>query len=92
MQNQDGKVSKIGNIIPFFPRKSNQQNVSVATIATIIAVTILHNDDESPEDKLMELIESTGDVEILDALDATDELEIVGLEKKNFSLKPLNDN
>ena len=92
MQNQDKKASKIGNIIPFSPRKSNQQNVLVTTIATIIAVTILHNDDENPEDKLMTLIESSGEVEILDALDATDDLEIVEREKISSTLKPSNDN
>ena len=68
MQNPDRNTIKISNIIPFSPRKANQKNVSVTTIATIMAVSVLHSDDENPEDKLMELIESSGEVEILDAL------------------------
>mgnify|MGYP001174999137 CR=1 FL=1 len=92
MQNQNRKTSKIGNIIPFSPRKSVSQNVSVSTIATVIAVTILHNNDENPEDRLIELIESSGEVEILDALDATDDLKIIDPEQKELHIKPLNDN
>ena len=92
MQKQDRNVSKIDNIIPFSPRKSSHQNISVTTIATIIAVTVLHSDDENPEDKLMGLIESSGEVEILDALDATDDLDIVEQNQKSLSLKALNDN
>ena len=92
MQNQNRNTSKIGNIIPFSPRKPCSQNVSVSTIATIIAVTILHNDDENPEDKLIDLIESSGEVEILDALDATDDFKIVDPEQKGLFLEALNDN
>ncbi len=92
MQNQNRNTSKIGNIIPFSPRKSAPQNVSVSTIATIIAVTVLHSDDESPEDKLIELIESSGEVEILDALDATDDFKIVDRKQKELFLKSSNDN
>ena len=57
MQNPDRDTIKISNIIPFSPRKANQKNFTVTTIATIIAVSVLHSDDENPEDKLIELIE-----------------------------------
>ena len=92
MQNPDRDTIKINNIIPFSPRKANQKNFSVTTIATIIAVSVLHNDDENPDDKLMELIESSGEAEILDALDATDELEVADKELNRLWLDPLNDN
>ena len=92
MQNQDRNTSKIGKIIPFSPRNSGSQNISGSTIATIIAVTVLHSDDENPEDKLIELIESSGEVEILDALDATDDFKIVDPEQKGLFLEALNDN
>ena len=92
MQNPDRNTIKISNIIPFSPRKANQKNVSVTTIAAIIAVSVLHSDDENPEDKLMTLIESSGEVEILDALDATDDIEFAGQELNRLWLDPLNDN
>ena len=92
MQNPDRNTIKISNIIPFSPRKANQKNVSVTTIAAIIAVSVLHSDDENPEDKLMALIEASGEVEILDALDATDDLEVTGQNLNRVWLDPLNDN
>lgn len=92
MQNPDRDTIKISNIIPFSPRKANQKNFTVTTIATIIAVSVLHSDDENPEDKLMELIESSGEAEILDALDATDDIEVADQELNTLWLDPLNDN
>ena len=92
MQNSYRNTNKISNIIPFSPRKASQKNVSVTTIAAIIAVSVLHSDDENPEDKLMALIEASGEVEILDALDATDDLEVTGQDLNRLWLDPLNDN
>ena len=92
MENPDRNTIKISNIIPFSPRKADQKNVSVTTIAAIIAVSVLHSDDENPEDKLMALIEASGEVEILDALDATDDLEVTGQNLNRVWLDPLNDN
>ena len=92
MQNPDRNRIKISNIIPFSPRKVSQKNVSVTSIAAIIAVSVLHSDDENPEDKLMALIESSGEVEILDALDATDDIEVADQELNRLWLNPLNDN
>ena len=92
MQNPDRNTIKISNIIPFSPRKANQKNFTVTTIATIIAVSVLHSDDENPEDKLIELIESSGEAEILDALDATDDIEVADQELNTLWLDPLNDN
>ena len=92
MQNSYRNTNKISNIIPFSPRKASQKNVSVTTIAAIIAVSVLHSDDENPEDKLMELIETSGEAEILDALDATDDIEVADQELNRLWLNPLNDN
>ena len=92
MQNPDRNTIKISNIIPFSPRKADQKNVSVTTIAAIIAVSVLHRDEENPEDKLMASIESSGEVEIQDALDATDDIEVADQELNRLCLNPLNDN
>ena len=92
MQNSYRNTNKISNIIPFSPRKASQKNVSVTTIAAIIAVSVLHSDEENPEDKLMALIESSGEIEIIDALDATDDIEVPDQELNRLWLNPLNDN
>ena len=57
-------------IIPFEPRKPKSSGATVTTIAALVAVDILHDRDESPEDKLLALIEATGEAEVLDADDA----------------------
>ena len=92
MQIPDRDPSNTACIIPFSPRKPDEKNVKVTTIAAIIAVTVLHNDDENPEDKLMALIESSGEAEILDALDATDDLEADGYHQISLTLTPANEN
>ena len=61
-------------IIPFEPRRPARDDVQVSTIAALVAVIILHGVDERPEDKLLELIEQSGDAEIVDEMDATDGL------------------
>ena len=61
-------------IIPFEPRKPARDDVQVSTIAALVAVTVLHGSDERPEDKLIDLIEQSGDAEVVDAMDATDGL------------------
>ena len=40
------------------------------TIAALIAVTILHDETESPEDKLIDMIEASGEAEVMDSSDA----------------------
>ena len=92
MQNTDRTIVETANIIPFSPRKPPKKDVKVTTIAAVIAVTILHNDDENPEEKLMALIESNGEAEILDALDATDDLEADGYHQISLTLTPANEN
>lgn len=75
MRPSDRDTSIQGAIIPFTPRKIDAaDDVQATTIATLVAVTILHGADERPEDKLIDLIEQTGDAEVVDAVDATDGL------------------
>ena len=83
---------KTANVIPFSPRKSTEKDIKVTTIAAVIAVIVLHSDDENPEEKLLNLIESSGEAEILDALDATDDLEADGYNQMSLKLTPANEN
>ena len=50
-------------------------NLTTTSIAAVIAVTILHSDNVSPEEKLLEIIEASGEAEVLDADDAAAEFE-----------------
>ena len=48
-------------IIPFQRPKQNTDSVTTSNIAAVIAVTVLHDCDMSPEEKLMNIIEASGE-------------------------------
>lgn len=76
-------------ILPFQRPELDAEQVTTTSIAAVIAVTILHTEGESAEDKLLELIEATGEAEVLDADDALMALdEYTPLEAPS----PINDN
>ena len=56
-------------IIPFQRPKQNTDSVTTSNIAAVIAVTVLHDCDMSPEEELMNIIEASGEAEILDTVD-----------------------
>ena len=55
---------------PFQRPKQNTDSVTTSNIAAVIAVTVLHDCDMSPEEKLMNIIEASGEAEILDTVDS----------------------
>ena len=63
------------SIIPFRRPEDQPENLTTTSIAAVIAVTILHSDNVSPEEKLLEIIEASGEAEVLDADDAASEFE-----------------
>ena len=77
------------HVIPFHRPEAEHEAVEATSIAAVIAVTVLHSADESPEDRLLEILERSGDVEVLDAEDAMEELD-PGFES-SMAL-PANDN
>ena len=74
MQTSDHDMRLSGDVIPFQPKDGQTKKVVTTTIAALIAVTILHDDTESPEDKLIDLIEASGEAEVMDSSDALDML------------------
>ncbi len=92
MQNTDRNIVDAANIIPFSPRKSSEKDVTLTTIAAVIAVTVIHNDDENPEQKLIDLIESSGEAEILDTHNVIDNLEAEGCHQTTLTPTPANEN
>ena len=61
------------SIIPFHRPEDQPENLTTTSIAAVIAVTVLHSDNLSPEEKLLEIIEASGEAEVLDADDAAAE-------------------
>ena len=99
MQTTDHEMRLSGDIIPFQPRtvkseKGQSQKVVTTTIAALIAVTILHDDSESPEDKLIDMIEASGEAEVMDNSDALDmfgDLDVNHAQQAQIKT-PTNDN
>ena len=71
MKNDHDRMAS-GAIIPFQPRAIDKDTIEVSTIVALVAVTILHSPDEGPEDKLVEMIEQSGEAEIIEVMDAFD--------------------
>ena len=65
-------------IIPFAPRPYDATSAEitdeVSTIVAIVAVTLRHASDESPEERLADLIEASGQAEIIEIQDACTEI------------------
>ena len=60
-------------VIPFVKPATNATETATSTIAAVIAVTILHQAGQSPEDRLLEIIEQSGEVEVIDIIDAVED-------------------
>ena len=78
-------------VIPFVIPVANEDTILTSSIATVIAVTILHREGESPEERLLEIIDASGEAEVLDVADVMEEHEIPNNSPRPC-LKPDNDN
>ncbi len=78
-------------VIPFVRPVTHEDKVATSSIAAVIAVTILHHERDSPEERLFEIIEATGEAEVLDIADVLEEFETVGNAAMPFD-QPANDN
>lgn len=83
MSSSEHEYRFAGLVIPFHPRPKKKSELEVSTIAALVAVNILHEADESPEEKLLALIEASGEAEVIDASDA---LEALGETYEDFSM------
>ena len=74
MRSRDTKPAMTGDVIPFTPRHCEEETgPTVSTIVAVMAVTLLHDKDECAEDRLAQLIERTGEAEIVEMSEAFDE-------------------
>ena len=78
-------------VIPFVRPVASEDAILTSSIAAVIAVTILHREGESPEERLLDIIDASGEAEVLDVADVIEEHEIPSNASKPC-LKPDNDN
>lgn len=78
-------------IIPFIRPVTNEDNVVTSSIAALIVVTILHHEGESPEERLLEIIEASGETEVRDIASVLEEFEALSNALMSSDL-PANDN
>ena len=91
MRMTDNDSQQDCRVIPFLRPVTNEDNVVTSSVAAVIAVTILHHEDESPEERLLEIIEASGEAEVLDIADVLEEFETLGNAPTPFN-RPANDN
>ena len=63
-------------VIPFVRPVASEDSILTSSIAAVVAVTILHREGESPEERLLEIIDASGEAEVLDVADVMEEHEI----------------
>ncbi len=78
-------------VIPFEQPARREDRLTTSSIAAVIAVTVLHYEGESPETRLLEIIESSGEAEVLDVIDALDQFDEISHDQPLFN-HAVNDN
>ena len=91
MRMTDRDAGQPCRVIPFERPARPEDQIKTSSIAAVIAVTVLHYEGESPESRLLEIIESSGGAEVLDVTDALDLYDEIGLDTP-LSSHAVNDN
>ena len=78
-------------VIPFERPARRENQLTTSSIAAAIAVTVLHYEGESPETRLLEIIESSGEVDVFDVIDALDQFDEIG-DDQPLAEQAVNDN
>lgn len=81
-------------ILPFVSPEQSDETLQTTSLAALVAVTILHDKDTCPEQRLIEIIEQSGEVEVLDSEEAFADLGLEELDAPTgYQLSsPANDN
>lgn len=91
MRKTDHDAGQPRRVIPFERPARREDRLTTSSIAAVIAVTVLHYEGESPETRLLEIIESSGEAEVLDVIDALDKFDEIG-DDHSMTLHAMNDN
>ena len=91
MRTTDHDLRQDCQVIPFVKPTVIEDNIVTTSIAAVVAVTILHREGESPEERLIEIIDASGEAEVLDIADVLEGYETQG-DQAQPSSKAVNDN
>lgn len=92
MNNVIETLQQEGKIIPFRNQNDDKNHITTSTIAALVAVTIMHDSSISAEDKLLEILEESGEAEVLNNEEAFSELGLYQTDEPTDNLTPANDN
>lgn len=81
-------------ILPFISPEQGDEALQTTSLAALVAVTILHDREVCPEQRLIEILEQSGEVEVLDSDEAFASLGLEELDTPTgYQLPPAdNDN
>ena len=91
MRMSDPDTGQPCRVIPFERPLRREEKLTTSSIAAVIAVTVLHYEGESPETRLIEIIESSGEAEVLDVIDALDHFDEISGDQQIIN-RAVNDN
>ena len=91
MRMTDRNAGQPCRVIPFERPARREEKLTTSSIAAVIAVTVLHYEGESPETRFLEIIESSGEVEVLDVIDELDQFDEIG-NNQPMTNNAVNDN
>ena len=91
MRMTDRNAGQPCRVIPFKRPAKREELLTTSSIVTVIAVTVLHYEGETQETRLLEIIESSGEAEVFDVVDALEEFEEIG-QTRAVAEHAVNDN
>ena len=91
MHMSDRNTGQPCRVIPFIRPTPQEDQLITSDIAAVITVTVLHYESDSPETRLLEIIESSGIAEVFEINDAVEYFEKFENNETSFS-HALNDN
>ena len=91
MRMTDRHTDQPCRVIPFERPSRRENQLTTSSIAAVIAVTVLHYEGESPETRILEIIESSGEAEVLDVINALEQFDEIGRDQPTVN-HAVNDN
>ena len=91
MRMTDRDAGQPCRVIPFERPARREEHLTTSSIAAVIAVTVLHYEGESPETRLLEIIESSGVAEVVDVIDEPGQFDEIG-DGQPMAKQAVNDN
>ncbi len=78
MRLTDRDAGQTCSVLPFKRPARREDQLTISSIAAVIAVSVLHYEGESPETRLLEILESSGEAEVFDVSDTLEIFDEIG--------------